>query len=106
MTNPQLYQDFWKKQLPQIKSFFESDSYFQSIQLSENDFLAMGERMKYSFNLEYLNGSIYHNQDISAIARGLDTAINENKEMRDLIDTGHFNFKLTSKFVFKMSKLS
>ncbi len=106
MTNKQLYLDFWKHKLSYIITFLESDSYFKSIQLSEDDFTAIEKRVKYSFNLEYLNGSIYHNSEISSIAKDLDTAINDNPDMRNLIDVGHFNFKLTSSFVFKMSKLS
>ena len=106
MTNSQLFLSLWKNQLPIIISFLESDSYFKSIQLSESEFTAIEKRNKYSFNLEYLNGSIYHNSEISAIAKDLDTAINNNSDLHNLIDSGHFNFKLTSSFVFKMSKLN
>lgn len=106
MSNSQTFLTFWKKQLPDIKSFLESDSYFKSIQLAEDEFTKLEKREKYSFNLEYLNGSIFHKLEISAIAKDLDTALNENKDICNLIDSGHFNFKLTSSFVFKMSKLT
>ncbi len=106
MTNSQLFLPFWKNQLSNIISFLESDSYFKSIQLSENEFTEIEKRNKYSFNLEYLNGSFFHNSEISSIAKDLDTAINNNPDLHNLIDSGHFNFKLTSSFVFKMSKLN
>ncbi len=106
MSNSQIYLSLWKKQLPAIKSFIESDSYFKSIQLTEDEFTNLEKREKYSFNLEYLNGSIFHKFEISSIAKDLDTALNENKDICNLIDSGHFNFKLTSSFVFKMSKLT
>lgn len=106
MSNPQLYLFFWKKKLPLIKAFLDSDSYFSSVQFLEADFLEIEKRLKYSFNLEYNNGSVINKQEISAVANDLNTAISENKDLMYLIDSGHFHFKMTSSFVFKMSKLT
>lgn len=105
MSNSQFYYDFWKEQLPSIKKFLESDENYHYIYFSSDDFDSLGNRVKYSFNLEYINGINSNNINGSAVARDLDTAINRDKEICNLIKVGHFKFNMSTNFIFKMHKL-
>ena len=75
----QLYVPIWKKTLPDMLDMLELFPAHSSIQLNEDDFKAVGNRDRYGFRLELLNGKIANNIDGSAVPRDLfDTILNNS----------------------------
>jgi len=75
----QLYFPIWKKRLADILDLSEHFSTASSIQLSESDFQALGNRKDYSFNLVLINGIATNGVSGNAVARDLASVIAQNK---------------------------
>jgi len=58
----------------------------------------------YSFSLEFKNGIAMNSMKMTAVAREFAAALNENQAVMDMVKTGHFTFKMGSKFVLSIQK--
>lgn len=98
------YTDLWSKQRALIQVKLNNATTKQSIQLNSEDFNKVGNRSNYAFNLEFLNGIVSNNIDGSAVARDLAKVIEDSKEMREILKTGHFKFNMDRQFCLWIEK--
>ncbi|WP_126247836.1 hypothetical protein [Chitinophaga rhizosphaerae] len=66
-----LYSNLWKMYIPDILDMVEVFPSNLGIELSKNEFNAVGNREDYCFRLELKNGKIANNIQGSAVARDL-----------------------------------
>lgn len=71
MNKQQLYTNIWKKALPDMLDLLTVLPHYASISLPSADFIKVGDRDDYSFNLQLDYGKVVNNIDGSAVARDL-----------------------------------
>jgi glycine betaine/choline ABC-type transport system substrate-binding protein len=106
MSSSGKYIDLWNKKRESIKEKLKFSETKQSLQLDASEFAKVGDRQKYSFNLEFLNGSVYNNTDGSAVARDLAKVLERSSEIRDTLKEGHFKINMDKHFCLWIKKLS
>ena len=77
----------------------------QSIQLNPSEFKNAGNRKRYAFNLEFIDGVVSNNIDGSAVARDLAKALESSKDIRDILSTGHYKINMDKHFYLWLEKL-
>jgi hypothetical protein len=60
----------------------------------------------FSFSLEFKNGVTMNSMKLTAVAREFAAAINENPTAKEMIKSGHFTFKMGSKFIMTIEKVN
>jgi len=98
MVSAGKYTDLWTKQRIAIKEKLGIATTKQSIQLDSEDFDRVGKRSSYSFNLEFVNGIVGNNIDGSAVARDLAKVLENSKEIKEILKTGHFKINMDRQF--------
>ena len=98
------YSNYWKTILPSIKEKMKkSDSYgFSKIQLSQRKFEQLGDRKRYSFNLQFNGVEVTNNIGGSAVARDLAKVMKDDSETRKLLMNARYNIKMDQSFVLKI----
>ncbi len=97
----QLYVDLWNQHKPKILSALANASTKQTIELKEEDFQNVGNRKKYSFNLEFKDGFVSNNIGGSAVARDLARVL----ENTSILSTGHYKLNMGIHFILSIQKL-
>ncbi len=92
------YTGLWAKQLDLIRTKVRIADPKQSIQLNRNEFMSVGNRKDYSFNLEFHNGAVSNNISGSAVARDLAETLVNSAEIREILITGNFKFNMDKAF--------
>jgi hypothetical protein len=102
------FQRIWTKYLPIIALKLRqaiSKNEPQELAVDRFDFAnTSNSKTAYSFNLEFKNGVAMNSMKMSAIAREFAAALNENQTAMDMVKSGHFTFKMGSKFVLSIEK--
>ena len=98
------YLGLWKSNIPKIIRIIENNSLSQCIKLSRDEFIKVGERKSYSFNLEFLYGNVVNNISGSAVARDLASELTRNIIIKTALETGHYKFKMGNDFIFWISQ--
>lgn len=102
MASSGKYSDLWAKQRSSIHDKLSNATTTQSIQLNSEDFNKVGNRNNYSFNLEFLNGTVSNNIGGSAVARDLAQVLENSKEIKEILKTGHFKINMDKQFCLWM----
>lgn len=102
--NNSKYEAYWKNKLPQLKKVFSENSFPEEIILIKQDFEKMGNRKKYSFNIQFTGGSIANNLSSTAVARDLAKVILNDAEMRRLLNSGSYKIRLDKDFILHVLK--
>jgi len=106
MKASEKYVDLWTKNRSSIGNKLKIVSTTkQSFQLSSNDFNNAGNRMSYSFNLEFINGIVSNNIDGSAVARDLAKVLENSLEIKKILNSGHFKIRMDKDFCLWIEKL-
>jgi hypothetical protein len=104
MASSGKYTDLWTKQRTSIQNKLNNATTKQSIQLNSEDFNKVGNRSNYSFNLEFLNGTVSNNIGGSAVARDLAQVLENSKEIKEILKTGHFKINMDRQFCLWIEK--
>lgn len=100
------YVELWQKQRESIKELLKKSDSIQSLQLNPEEFRKVGNRNSYSFNLEYVNGIVSNNVDGSAVARDLDTVLENSPEIMGVLKTGHHKINMDRRFCLWIQRKS
>lgn len=100
MSTSGKYIDLWTNHEASIKDKLRNSEIKQSIQLTSEEFMNVGNRKKsnYSFNLEFINGIVSNNIGGSAVARDLAKVLKNSAEIKGILKTGHFKINMDSGF--------
>ncbi|MDR0874567.1 MAG: hypothetical protein LBN27_14065 [Prevotellaceae bacterium] len=97
------YIEYWQSNLDLIVSKLKlAHQTVQYIQLKETDFKALGNRKSYTFNLEYSNGNVNNNIKSSAVARDLQTVLDNSDKAKMLLNSACYVLKLDEKYVLSI----
>ena len=83
----------------------ESEEFPQTITMNKKEFSNVGDRKKYSFNLEFKNGIVSNNIDGTAVARDLAKALESSKKVMSCLKSGHYKFNMGKAYILKINKL-
>ena len=92
------YTDLWTKQRTSITDKLVNTTDKQTIQLNSEDFNNVGNRRNYSFNLEFINGIVSNNISGSAVARDLAQVLENSKDIKEILKTGHYKINMDRQF--------
>jgi len=98
MNSSGKYVDLWTRQRMPIKEKLEKATIKQSIQLNSEEFRNVGNRSRYSFNLEFINGIVSNNIGGSAVARDLAKVLEQTPEIMEILKSGHYKFRMDKEF--------
>lgn len=76
-----------------------------SIQLSESDFEAVGNRKSYRFNLELSDGMCVNNIGGSAVARDLYAVLDLSGALKKIFGQGYYKINMDKNFILHINKL-
>ncbi len=105
MKKSNLYISLWTKSLPEIIRRLKNISSTEPIQLKSEDFHRVGNRQKYSFNLEFKDGLVSNNIGGSAVARDLEAVLQNNSVVKELIKSGHYKFKMDKDYLLWITQI-
>ena len=100
------YSNIWKNALPKISEILSSSKFSGSIELNPADFALVGNRKKYSFNLEFDDGVVFNNISGSAVARDLAAELKRSSSINSVLRYGFFKFRMDKNFTLWISKLN
>ncbi|WP_312332837.1 hypothetical protein [Sphingobacterium sp.] len=100
MKNSKLYVDLWTNLLPQFSAYIARDSGSFVLQLKDELFKTCGNRKKYSFRLECVNGIAINNIDGNAVARDLLAVLVSDSNLRGKMSKKNIVFRLDNAFAF------
>jgi hypothetical protein len=92
------YLNLWGKYRDLIKDNLKSSFIKQSLQLNSSEFVQVGNRTSYAFNLEYINGVVVNNIVGSAVARDLAKVLDGSAEIQEIIKIGHYKLNMDKQF--------
>jgi len=92
------YVELWQTNISLIKEKLIVATEKQFIQLNPDDFDKVGNRKKYSFNLEYIDGKVINNINGSAVARDLAKVLGSSTEIKSILAKGYFKINMDQKF--------
>lgn len=98
------YIDLWTQYRPLIISALKSSNTAEQIQLNRSEFTAVGNRKKYSFNLELDRGLVANNIGGSAVARDLVSVLSSSKEAAAELAKGYVKIHLDNSFALWVMK--
>lgn len=98
------YLDLWIKEKELIKNKLINSNEKQFIQLSFDRFNSVGNRKKYSFNLQYEKGIVTNNISSSAVARDLDNILSNDDAIKNVLKTGRFKINMDKNFCLWIQK--
>lgn len=98
ITSTGKYIELWKKQTTFIIEQLNNRANKKSIQLNSDDFNKVGNRITYSFNIEFVNGIVSNNTSGSAVARDLVEVLANSKEIKEILKTGHYKINMDKRF--------
>jgi hypothetical protein len=79
----------------------------QQYKLSDHEFKQLNSKEKtYSFELHAYQGKAVNNIKTSAVAQDLLSMLNTSRKASELMDNGHFEFKLDKQFMLRVSRLT
>jgi hypothetical protein len=109
MSANNTFHRIWAKYQPLITLKLKqaiSKNEVQELTLDKFDFekTSTNKNIVYSFILDYRNGATTGSMKLSPVAREFAAALNENTVVKDLLKSGHFTFKLGSKFTLSIQK--
>lgn len=104
MKQSKLYINLWNNHKKSIKNKLANSDIKQFVQLGLDEFDSVGNRKKYSFNLEYKNGNVSNNIKGSAVARDLDNVLNNDIEIKELLRVGRYKINLDKNFCLWIQK--
>jgi hypothetical protein len=102
-NSPGKYTDLWQDQLFEVKQILENRDK-GSIQMSSREFEKVGIRKSYSFNLEFLNGALANNISGSAVARDLARVLENDVELKKILNSGYYKFSMGKDYVFNFKR--
>ena len=107
MKKTGLYLGIWRTKIKQIFNILEAGVYPQSIKMSSDEFKRAGDRAKYSFNLEIINGERKKAKTKGhAMNRDLKEILYNSSEIKMILKKGHYKFNMGKAFILKINKLS
>jgi hypothetical protein len=103
------FQRIWSKYQPLITLKLKlaiSKNEPQELLIDKFDFdkVSTNKNASPGFTLDYKDGATSNSMKMSTIAREFAAALNENTAVKDLIRTGHFTFKMGSKYTLSIQK--
>jgi len=72
--------------------------------MSSREFEKVGIRKSYSFNLEFLNGALANNISGSAVARDLARVLENDVELKKILNSGYYKFSMGKDYVFNFKR--
>ena len=105
MKTSKKYIDLWIAKRKEIKNRLKTASGKKLIQLNSDDFRKVGNRKKYSFNLEFRDGIVSNNIGGSAVARDLAAVLINSLEIKNILKSGHFKIRMDKEFILWIEKL-
>jgi len=104
MSSSGKFFDLWLKQRSTIKDKLEIAATKQSIQLNPEEFKKVGNRVSYSFNLEFIDGIVVNNVDGTAVARDLAKVLENSTDIKELLKEGHYKINMDRRFCLWIQK--
>jgi hypothetical protein len=92
-----LYVDYWSSYLDSFINILNEDG-CSKISIDKERLINCGNRKKYTFFLEMMNGMVVNNIDGSAVARDLHSALYGDARFRLLAKGKHIIFRLRSNY--------
>tara|TARA_B100001105_G_scaffold239529_1_gene217508 strand:+ start:218 stop:742 length:525 start_codon:yes stop_codon:yes gene_type:complete len=99
------YSNIWRNALPTISEILGSSAPSGSITLNFEDFVLVGNRQSYSFNLEFCDGNVSNNISGSAVARDLAAVLRSSSKIKSAIQDGVFKFRMDKNFTLWVSRI-
>ncbi|WP_461640545.1 hypothetical protein [Labilibaculum euxinus] len=93
-----IYIDLWTRKRGLILDNLKLATTKQFFKLTNEEFEAVGNRKKYSFNLELRNGNVSNNISDSAVARDLARILQDSSDIYEILLTGHYKINLDKDF--------
>lgn len=103
-TTTHKYIDLWNDKLTEIIGKLKIAGSIQFIEMNVNDFLRVGKRKSYSFNLEYFENKT-NNIGGSAVARDLNRVLSRSQEAMIILSKGHYKLSMGKDFCLSIQKL-
>ncbi len=103
----QKYVSIWQKIRPILRDALERciNKKQISIQLDREDFIKVGNRKSFAFNIKYISGKASNNPGGSAVARDLDFALKQNETITNLLKNHNIKLKMNNSFVFTIERI-
>lgn len=99
-----LYTALWRGYINQLHSKLIKSNESQTIALDGKKFKQAGNRVSFSFNLEYKNGIVSNRKRGSAVDRDLDKIISKSEPIKTILKNGHYKINLDKDFVLHIQK--
>jgi len=99
------YGNLWKKKIPQIIEKLKQKTGVTSIDLNRSEFLLVGSRKNYSFNLVMLEGDVGNNIGGSAVARDLAAVLINSSEVMEFLRASNYKFNMDKGFNLTITRL-
>lgn len=98
------YMDLWNDRIIEIIGKLKIAESIQFIDMNANEFIRIGKRKSYSFNLEYFENKT-NNIGGSAVARDLNRVLSQSKEAMMILSEGHYKLSMGKDFCLSIQKL-
>jgi hypothetical protein len=97
LTSAHKYEDIWAAIIPLIFNAVTNNQNTE-VHIGKSVFERVGNRKKYSFRLEYINGNVANNIKGSAVARDLNRMLSTEKLFRETFKGKHIIIRLDTQF--------
>lgn len=102
MKQKNKYIQIWEDVLPKILSRLKEGNQNADIDMSEDEFVAVGNRKSYGFRLQTDNGEVTNNIGGSAVARDLYGVLSANPSFMELAEGRRIVFTMGVKFKLRI----
>lgn len=99
------YSNYWESQLSAIREKLKISSQPQQIRLSKTTFDQLGNRKKYSFNIQFTGVKVTNNIGGSAVARDLVKVMKDDSEIRKLLMGGNYKINMDNDFILHIQRV-